>query len=186
MARERAGSPERAVLVVACGNPLRGDDAAGPEVAELLAAELEGAGVSLIVTDQLLPELAEDASRARRVVFIDAAADRPAGSVAVAPVAARQRAPDPPAGSAAVTASLGWAARALEPFSHGMAPADVLALARDLYAATPEAVVVSVGAASFEPGAPLSAAVRRALPSAARAARGAALVGANPPEDAGA
>jgi Ni,Fe-hydrogenase maturation factor len=193
------------VLVVACGNTLRGDDAVGPEVGDLLTTRLAGTGASVIVSDQLLPELADDASRAHRVVFVDAAADRPAGSVSVRSVAAR-RAPDDAAASVAGTAGAHAAAgaarspvahpaasgtdpaipgthpaadraagvpapemRSLQPFSHGMGPEDVLALARDLYGATPEAVLVSVGANSFEPGAELSRAVRLAIPGAVEA-----------------
>jgi hydrogenase maturation protease len=169
MGPEHAEPAAGRVLVVACGNTLRGDDAVGSEIAELLAAELEGAGVLLIVTDQLLPELAEDASRSRRVVFVDAAADRPAGSVGVEAVTARPGAADGGVSPGPPTGRVGRPSRALDPFSHGMAPADVLALARDLYSATPDAVVVSVGAESFEPGAALSPAVRSAIPSAARA-----------------
>jgi Ni,Fe-hydrogenase maturation factor len=195
------------VLVVACGNTLRGDDAVGPAVGDLLATRLAGTAASVIVSDQLLPELADDARRAHRVVFVDAAADRSAGSVSVRSVAAR-RAPDDAAGNAAgiavgrpaasgtdpaiagthpaasrtdpATAATHTAAdraagvpapemRSLQPFSHGMGPEDVLTLARDLYGATPEAVLVSVGAKSFEPGAELSRAVRLAIPGAVAA-----------------
>ncbi|MGO8687776.1 MAG: hydrogenase maturation protease [Candidatus Dormibacteria bacterium] len=158
MGAERAGPEADRVLVVACGNPLRGDDGVGPAVAELIAAELEASGARALISDQLLPELAEDVSQARWVVFIDAAADRPAGSVTLEPVAARAA---PPAGSPG---------RGLDPFSHGMAPADLLSLARDLYSATPDAVVVSVGAASFAAGEGLSPVVRTALLGAARVA----------------
>ena len=156
------------MLVVACGNTLRGDDAVGPAVGDLLAACLSGTGASVLVSDQLLPELADDASRAELIVFVDAAADRPAGSVSIRPVA--------PRGASAESAGAGGAARepasemrSLDPFSHGMGPEDVLSLARDLYGATPEAVLVSVGAESFEPGAELSGPVRRAIPDAVEA-----------------
>jgi Ni,Fe-hydrogenase maturation factor len=47
-----------------------------------------------------------------------------------------------------------------------MVPEDLLALTRDLYAATPDAVLVSVGAESLEPGAELSESVRLAIPRA--------------------
>src|ERR1039458_6669361 len=77
---EPAELPHRGVLVVACGNTLRGDDAVGPEVGDLLTTRLAGTGASVIVSDQLLPELADDASRARLVVFVDAAIDRPVRS----------------------------------------------------------------------------------------------------------
>jgi hydrogenase maturation protease len=156
------------VLVVACGNTLRGDDAVGPEVGELLAVRLAGTGASVIVSDQLLPELADDASRARLVVFVDAATDRPVGSVGVRPVAPRRAAADAggPDRAAGVPVR---EARSLDPFSHGMGPEDLLALTRDLYAAVPDAVLVSVGVESFEPGAELSGAVRLAVPRAVEA-----------------
>jgi hydrogenase maturation protease len=156
------------VLVVACGNTLRGDDAVGPEVGELLTVELAGTGAAVIVSDQLLPELADDASRARLVVFVDAAADRPAGSVSIRTVTPR-RAADGAAGVDLATGVAVPEARSLDPFSHGMGPEDLLALTRDLYAATPDAVLVSVGAESFEPGAELSGAVKLAIPGAVEA-----------------
>jgi hydrogenase maturation protease len=156
------------VLVVACGNALRGDDAVGPEVGDLLATRLAGTGASVIVSDQLLPELADDARRARLVVFVDAAIDRPVGSVSVRPVALR-RAPDDSAGAHRAAGVPAREARSLDPFSHGMGPEDLLALTRDLYSATPDAVLVSVGAESFEPAAELSGAVRLAIPRAVEA-----------------
>lgn len=143
------------MLVVACGNTLRGDDAVGPAVGELLTTRLGGTGASVIVCDQLLPELADDASRADLVVFVDAAADRPVGSVSIRRVTPR-------AAPASET-------RSLDPFSHGMGSEEVLSLARDLYGATPKALLVSVGAESFEPGAELSGAVRLAIPGAVEA-----------------
>jgi Ni,Fe-hydrogenase maturation factor len=150
------------VLVVACGNTLRGDDAAGPAVGELLAARLAGTGASVIVSDQLLPELADDASRARLLVIVDAAVDRPAGSVSVRAVL-----PRPVTDGVGVEGRAdGAAVRSLDPFSHGMGPEDLLALTRDLYAAAPAAVLVSVGAESFEPGAELTEGVRLAVPRA--------------------
>jgi hydrogenase maturation protease len=151
------------VLVVACGNTLRGDDAVGPEVGDLLTVGLAGTGATVIVSDQLLPELVDDASRAQLVVFVDAATDRPAGSVSVRTVAPRRAAADAGGADRAGGAPVPEA-RSLDPFSHGMGPEDLLALTRDLYAAVPDAVLVSVGAESFEPGAELSGAVRLAIP----------------------
>ncbi|MGA9112822.1 MAG: hydrogenase maturation protease [Candidatus Dormiibacterota bacterium] len=182
MARQPAAARLRGVLVIACGNTLRGDDGAGPEVGELLAAELEGTGAEVVVVDQLLPELALDASRSGRVVFVDAAADVPPGSVSVRPVHPGQDAPgdggaEPPSSTRRAP---GGAGRSPDPFSHGLGPEDVLRLARDLYAARPEGVLVSVGAESFEPGDGLSATVRRAIPAAVRAAVRAAQEGAGP------
>ena len=155
------------MLVVGYGNPLRGDDGAGQEVALMLRAELADTGASTVLAHQLLPELALDASRSRLVVFIDAAAGEPAGSLSVRPLSAGGSPPaDPPADLPTGAARAGSAAGA---FSHQLGAADVLALARCLYGGCPVALLVSVGAASLEPGVGLSAAVRCALPHAARA-----------------
>ncbi len=155
------------MLVVGYGNPLRGDDGVGQEVALMLEAELADTGASTVLAHQLLPELALDASRSRLVIFIDAAAGESAGSLSVRPLSAGgwPRA-DPPADLSASAARAGSAAGA---FSHQLGAADVLALARRLYGGYPVALLVSIGAASLEPGAGLSAAVRCAIPHAARA-----------------
>jgi hydrogenase maturation protease len=148
--------------VVGFGNTLRGDDGVGPEVAEMLAAELGGGGAAVVSTQQLLPELAEAVGQSDLVVFIDAAMDRPAGTVATAPLEASPRVGEEP--SPGPTAESGD-----DVFSHGIRPADLLSLALVLYDAAPEAVVVSVGAENFEPGWGLSDPVVRAVPQAARA-----------------
>lgn len=64
------------VLVLAVGNPSRGDDALGPE----LAARLEAAaipGVEVISEFQLQVENALDLEGRERVVFVDAGAGTP-------------------------------------------------------------------------------------------------------------
>jgi hydrogenase maturation protease len=65
------------VLVIAVGNPSRGDDALGPE----LAARLEAAappGVEVITEFQLQVENALDLVGRERVVFVDAGTGTPA------------------------------------------------------------------------------------------------------------
>ncbi len=59
------------LLVIGFGNTLRRDDAAGPAVAEAVAA-LNLPGVFVLVRHQLTPELAEPVSHAAAVVFVDA------------------------------------------------------------------------------------------------------------------
>jgi hydrogenase maturation protease len=59
------------VLIVGYGNPLRGDDGLGWHAAEALRAALPEA--EILAVHQLTPELAEDASRAELVIFLDAA-----------------------------------------------------------------------------------------------------------------
>ena len=71
-AREPAAISPAPVLVLAVGNPSRGDDALGPE----LAARLEAAalpGVEVIVEFQLQVENALDPVGRERVLFVDAA-----------------------------------------------------------------------------------------------------------------
>jgi hydrogenase maturation protease len=58
------------VVVVGYGNTLRRDDGAGPAVAERFAGR---SGVRVIITHQLVPELADELAECKRVVFVDAA-----------------------------------------------------------------------------------------------------------------
>jgi len=70
-------SDQPPVLVIAVGNPSRGDDALGPE----LAARLEAAalpGVEVITEFQLQVENALDLVGRERVVFVDAGTGTPA------------------------------------------------------------------------------------------------------------
>jgi hydrogenase maturation protease len=66
------------LLVIGYGNELRRDDGVGPRVARSIAAE-GWPGVEAVAVHQLTPELAEDVGKAEAVVFVDAAADGPAG-----------------------------------------------------------------------------------------------------------
>jgi len=61
-------------LVIGYGNTLRSDDGVGARVAAAVA-ELALPGVVALVRHQLTPELAEQISEARTVVFVDAAVD---------------------------------------------------------------------------------------------------------------
>jgi len=78
------------VLVLAVGNPSRGDDALGPE----LAARLEAAalpGVEVIVEFQLQVENALDLVGRERVIFIDAGTGTPAPRSGARDLQARHR-----------------------------------------------------------------------------------------------
>jgi hydrogenase maturation protease len=69
-----AGAEPAPVLVLAVGNPSRGDDALGPMLAEMV----EGAalpGVEVIVEFQLQVENALDLEGRERVIFVDAGID---------------------------------------------------------------------------------------------------------------
>ena len=123
------------VLVLAVGNPSRGDDALGPE----LAARLEAAalpGVEVITEFQLQVENALDLEGRERVVFVDAGTGTPG------PFELRR-------------------ATAVEDFlhtSHAISPEAVLATYRRVTGnEPPEAWVLCVRGESFELGEGLSA-----------------------------
>lgn len=139
----------RPTVVIGYGNELRGDDAAGPLVAEAVAG-WDLPGVTAVALRQLVPELAETIARARRVVFVDACAGGQAGRARIRPVE--------PGGP---LAALG----------HTGDPAALLALAAALYGACPPAWLITVPAASFALGAGLSAPAARGVDEALRQIR---------------
>ncbi len=135
------------VLVVGYGSELRTDDGVGPAVAARLLDDARLAGADVLTTHQLTPELAFDASRASLLVLVDAAADVAPGVVSV-----RQLDPEGAAGG--------------EPMTHHVDPADIVGLAAELFGAAPRVVLVSVGAASLDPGEGLTPVVEAAIPRA--------------------
>ncbi len=119
-------------LLVAIGNTLRRDDGAAARVLELLGT-VEGA--TAVACHQLTPELAEDIGRARAVVFIDADLE---------PGPARLELLMAPAG--------------LAPLSpHFLSPAQLMALAEQLYSFSGEAWLCRVPGEDFHDGIGLSA-----------------------------
>jgi hydrogenase maturation protease len=132
------------VLVIGYGNVLRGDDGAGWVAARRLARRLPRRLASVLMVHQLLPELAEPISRAKRAIFIDA-------DERLAPGQVCQKIVEP-------------LDRADGTIGHHQSPEGLLRLARDLYGRAPEALVFSIGAAGFEFRPTLSTPVRRALP----------------------
>jgi hydrogenase maturation protease len=121
-------------LIIGYGNPLRGDDAFGYRAAE----RIPGA----IAVHQLTPELMDPISRAARVVFLDAAAEGIPGEI--------RRRPVVPASDASN-------------FTHHATPEALLAGARALYGRAPEALLITVTAATFELSDTLSPEVQKAL-----------------------
>jgi hydrogenase maturation protease len=132
------------VLVLAIGNPSRGDDALGPE----LAARLEAAalpGVEVIVEFQLQVENALDLVGRERVIFVDAGTGTPA------PFEWRRVVP---------------AADFLHT-SHALSPEAVLATYQRITAkAAPESWVLCVRGEAFELGEGLSEVAIRHLEAA--------------------
>ncbi len=131
------------VLIVGYGNPLRGDDGVGPEVARRLAAEFQDPDIEVLTELQLKPELAELMSRAEIAIFIDARAGDQPGEVRIEEV--RPGEPE-------------------RTFSHQFAPPMLLMTAQVLYSRIPRTFLVSVGGQNFELSEGLSEAVQRAIP----------------------
>ena len=122
------------LLVIGCGNPLRRDDGAGPEVVHRLEA-LRLDGLETIATHQLLPEHAETVSWYPQVVFVDASL--PPGPAAI--------------GIGRIEPG------SLENFRiHHSEPGDILALAARLYDSTPEAWLLTIPAHDLDIGEGLS------------------------------
>ena len=134
-------------LVLACGNPLRGDDAVALHVAKALVTGFCDGETEVHSQHQWLPEMAETISEANLVIFVDASTEIPAGVVCnrlVVPSVPSQHA-----------------------LSHSMSPEKLLAMARDFYGTLPqEAFLVSIGGESFELSNELSERVRHAVPLA--------------------
>ena len=131
------------VLIIAYGNPLRSDDGFAWHVADLLRGKLSSDNVKIICVHQLTPELAEPASHAERVIFLDARVNGEPGHIYRAQVA---REAENPA------------------CTHALSPAQLLVLSGLLYGAAPGAYEVSVTGESFTHGEQLSHKVKNALP----------------------
>jgi hydrogenase maturation protease len=135
--RKPAAAERDTTLLIGYGNTLRGDDAAGPAVAEQVA-QRQWTGVQALAVPQLFPELAEDIARAARVVFVDAST-APGDGPALVPL---REATD-------------------DMMAHRCSPGALLRMARELYGARPQAHVLAIPAEQFETGAALSPSVTR-------------------------
>ena len=131
-------------LIVGYGNSLRSDDGLGWHVVERLAQDARLRGATVLWRHQLTPELVHDIGRSSLVVLIDVSVEQEPGAIAVRRIEA--------------TSSVGSA------WSHHVDPESLVALARELWNASPAVFVVSVGAGSLDVGERLSPAVEAALP----------------------
>jgi hydrogenase maturation protease len=140
--------PSVVLLVLGYGNTLRRDDGVGPRVADTVA-ELALPGVETLACPLLTPEIAEPISRARVVVFVDAAVDAPREGQL------RSIAP-------ADTSRL---------MAHAANPATMLALARDVFGWAPKAWLLTIPIENMEIGEELSAFAQRGLERAVQEIR---------------
>lgn len=128
------------LLVLAWGNPSRGDDALGPLLAERLQAQAEAAAwagrVEVLTDFQLQVEHALDLVGRERILFVDAALDL-AEPFAVRPL------------QAARGGGIG---------SHALAPEVVLQVYQDLHGQSPPpATLLAIRASAFDLGSAPSA-----------------------------
>lgn len=145
-------APKAPLLVLAVGNPSRGDDAIGPLLAEQLTRWLAQqddstrARIDVITDQQLVVEHVFDLQGRQRVLFIDAAAQGPA--------AVQLMALQPPTELPAVS-------------SHSSTPTQLLGLHRSLLnTPPPPAALLTLTGHGFELGAPLSDEAQRGMPLA--------------------
>ena len=133
------------VLIIGYGYPLRSDDGIGWHSAQALVNAWPSDQVRVEFAHQLLPEMADWIADAGTVVFIDACWDSVPGRI-------RSRRVHP---EAPQTASM----------THHFLPQGLLAGAQQLFHHAPEAVLVSIGGASFEHGDALSTPIAAAFPA---------------------
>jgi hydrogenase maturation protease len=150
-------------LVLACGNPHRGDDAAGLEVANELRSGLCDPATEVLSYQQWMPELAKPISKAELVIFVDASEDLSPGTIAC------HRLQPTPHSPRSIT--------------HRTSPESLLWLAKELYGELPgNAYLVTVGGAAFDLSEKLSDPVRHAIPHAVERIK-ALLSGVTVPEE---
>jgi hydrogenase maturation protease len=135
-------------LILACGNPLRGDDAVALHLARQLREELAGPELVVHSTQQWTPELAEPLSHCDLAIFLDASNRFSPGFVHCESVA-----PLPGASHTLLT--------------HSCNPALLLAMSRQFYHRVPRrAYSITIGAQTFAFSFSLSASVHNAIPEA--------------------
>lgn len=142
----------RPVWLFVCGEPERGDDAAGPIAVERLPvsvlARCEVRVAAALDVDTLLDVPPETAC-----VLVDAAIGIPPGTIVVVPLDDLAR-PSPRTASRAAPRS-----------SHALPVDQVLGLVRALRGRVPDGSFVGIGGASAALGASLSGSVDRAMPA---------------------
>jgi hydrogenase maturation protease len=131
------------ILIIAIGNPSRGDDALGPLLIERLEAH-PLPDVELLTDFQLQVEYALDLQGRRQVVFVDASLEAPAPFTFTTTVAA-------------VDASYS---------SHELSPGALLHVYRKLFGEPPPAFVLALRGQAFELGEGLSEAASANLEAA--------------------
>jgi hydrogenase maturation protease len=138
------------ILLVGIGNPLRGDDSAGPLFAQSLARDLRERGlqVNVLTTQQLLPEHAVEVSSPAvdAVIFVDATHTMPGISITGVPNSAE--------GAALIESSA---------MTHHTTAETLLSYVSLLGSQPPLSFLVTIGGAVFDHGDAVSSHVSAAL-----------------------
>ena len=133
-------------LLLACGNPLRGDDGFGGWVASRAQEQFDSSQLDVMASRQFTPEMAEPISTADTVIFLDCSATSEPGQISLHPVEATTK-----------------PARIM---THHMSPESLLWMSHELYGRVPRvAYLITVGGASFKMEERLSDAIRGAVPA---------------------
>lgn len=134
-------------IILACGNPLRGDDGVALQIACGLQEGYSDPETEIRCAQQWTPELAEDLSKSELAIFVDASTTVPAGRMQLRTISCTE-------GQTRL-------------MTHSMDPCSLLSLARELYGRAPaRAFLLTVGGECFEHGERLSPAVQDAIPAA--------------------
>lgn len=137
------------LLVLAAGNPARGDDALGPMLLDAIAADA-GDDTECLDAFQFQPEHALDLTRRRAVLFVDASRPQDTRGVALRPLSP---------------------AAALRGATHALTPAEVLAVALRIGVVLPPCWLLAIRGDRFGLGEPVTAPARARLVRALRRAR---------------
>jgi hydrogenase maturation protease len=137
----------KTAILLACGNPLRGDDGVAVYLARQLEASPGDRPVEILCFQQWTPELAERISHAEMAIFVDA-------SAVIAPGEIQLQSLEAIPGRRGVT-------------THSMNPPQLLALAQRLYGRAPErAFLLTIGGESFAHDRHLSKKASESIPAA--------------------
>jgi len=124
------------IVVIGCGNPLRGDDGVGWYAVDLLEKAFKDSEIKFLKCRELMPELSADLNEAGFVLFIDASVNTQAHTVEETVVT--------PEGNLSAVET------------HQLNPAGLLAFTGALYENMPDAIMLTVKGESFEYGERLS------------------------------
>lgn len=131
-------------FIIGYGSPLRGDDGVAWRIIDALNASMERPQVNTVAIHQLVPELAEEISRAGLVIFVDATDGELPGEINVFPLEAAP----------------------LRRGSHQTTPQGLLDLAADLFGKRMPAYMITISGESFALSEELSVAASEAVPKA--------------------